>query len=120
MKEANIHYPNGGSYDAGKVTLNTTVVTGDGGSKDKWFKIGNIVIAPLEFTPNNNQIASGKVICTGLPNPIQDSLFCFNDKGRNMIIRGYGAGNGQLAFWFPTATSDYSRINITLVYLTDE
>lgn len=110
MAEGN--YNNVGAISEGVVTWDTSNVTGDD-TKIKWRIINRVVIASLEFTPLSGRIIRDYVICTGLPIPYNDMPVC-ESNGRSMAVRG----NGTLQWWFPTNTTDLSRIDITLVYIS--
>ena len=93
------------------ITWNTTNVTGDD-NKKYYQKIGRLVIAGLEFTPLSGKIANNNVIASGFPLAKDANLVVMQSNKRQMKIDN--AGN--LVWWYPTDTSDLSRVDITLVY----
>lgn len=103
------------TMSAGDVTRNTTNVTGDP-TRKRWFKVNNLVIASLEFTPLSGKIANGNEICSGLPIPRYDSYMGFFDCGNGRQVRVNSSG--YLQYYFPTNATDTSRVDMTFVYFT--
>lgn len=99
------------------VTWNDTNVTGDV-SRKSVITIGKLVIFSIEFTPLNGKIAHNNIIATGLPIPNNGvgsatARFVYSDRGRQFAVDS----SGNLLWYFPGVTSDYSRIDITGVYI---
>lgn len=110
--------PEGGLNDflvvnEGTVSWNTTNVTGDN-NKNRWFRMANLVVVGLEFTPLSGKIANGNVICSGLPHPRNSNTTVTSSNDRQLHIKA----SGELEWWFPSETQDLSRVDITLVYFT--
>lgn len=101
------------SVPEGIVTWNTTNVTGDN-NKNRWFRMANLVVVGLEFTPLSGKIANGNVICSGLPNPRNSNTTVVSSNNRQMHLNA----SGELVWWYPSETQDLSRVDITLVYFT--
>lgn len=99
-------------FKTGAVTWNTTNVTGDS-SKNTWYKIGNIVIAILEFTPLSGKIANNNIICSGLPSA--KAIFTYGEESRQFIVNQVG----NCMWYYPTNTTNLNRIDTTIVYVTD-
>jgi len=108
--------PNGweevAGIETGAVTWNTTNVTGDS-NKNTWYKIGNIVIAILEFTPLSGKIANNNIICSGLP-PAK-AIFPYEEESRQYIVNQVG----NCMWYYPTNTTNLNRIDTTIVYVAD-
>lgn len=99
------------------VTWNDTNVTGDPTRKSV-ITLGKLVIFSIEFTPLNGKIAHNSIIATGLPIPNNgvgsaSARFVYSDRGRQFAVDD----SGNLLWYFPGVTSDYSRIDITGVYV---
>lgn len=99
-------------FKTGVVTWNTTNVTGDS-NKNTWYKIGNIVIAILEFTPLSGKIANNNIICSGLP-PAK-AIFPYEEESRQYVVNQVG----NCMWYYPTNTTNLNRIDTTIVYVTD-
>jgi hypothetical protein len=99
------------------VTWNDTNVTGDPQRKSV-ITLGKLVVFSIEFTPLNGKIVHNNIIATGLPIPNNATgsaagRFVYSDRGRQFAIDG----SGNLLWYFPTVTNDYSRIDITGIYI---
>lgn len=100
-----------------RLTWNNTNVTGDP-QRNSIIILGKIVVFSIEFTPLNGKIAHNNIIATGLPIPNNNvgsvaARFVYDNKGRQLAIDE----NGNLIWYFPTVTNDYSRIDLTGVYV---
>ena len=102
-----------GQIESGSVTWNTTNVDGNA-QTCRYYKIGRLVIANLEFTPKSGTIASQNVICSGLPVPL--SIYATNVGGNTQQMRVNS--NGELIWWWPTDTTTLKRIDIQIIYLS--
>lgn len=96
----------------GTVTYETTNVQGST-SHLNWFKYGRVVIAHLEFTPLSGKIASGNIICTGLPLPYPVNN-CFGDNKQQFTVDNTGA----LKYYFPTDTTTLNRWDLNITYIS--
>lgn len=97
----------------GNVTWNSTNVTGDQ-TRRAWQKIGRLVIANLEFTPNSGKIVNDTPICTDLPAPANANYAVFGGNKQQVKLDDYG----KLVWYFPSDTTTLNRIELLLVYFS--
>ena len=95
------------------ITWNTTNVIGDD-NKKYYQKIGKLVIAGLEFTPVSGKIETNNVIASGFPIAKDANLVVTQSNTRQVKLDA----QGNLVWWYPTDTSDLSRVDITIVYFS--
>ena len=88
--------------------VNTAVASGE----CNYVVNGHIATVTAEFTPVENMVANDSIIVTDIPHPLID-LYC-SDGITNCVI----AKDGTLKFYYPQDTTNYTRRDFTITYMT--
>ena len=93
---------------SGNGNVNTAVASGE----CNYVVNGHIATVTAEFTPVANMVANDSIIVTNIPHPLID-LYC-NDGITNCVLRK----DGTLKFYYPQDTTNYTRRDFTITYMT--
>ena len=95
--------------ESGNGNVNTAVASGE----CNYVVNGHIATVTAEFTPVANMVANDSIIVTDIPHPLID-LYC-SDGITNCVL----GKDGTLKFYYPEDTTNYTRRDFTITYMTN-